>query len=729
MKLLRKTGNRDSKNSAKPNSGLSFLDNSTKLNLSDFSNINKTLTKQILKSLKPENLIGEGAVGKVYLVDQKYVVKEVTPCVADPNSKLYEYCADILKIKDEIPNIPGGDGKIRYILPNLLSEILIGMIQGDMFSFTRTIGSILSESKDEVKVYIVMEYNQPLVKDQKISMKMDTKQFLIFLFQIAHGLFASQQKYKFTHYDLHIENLLWKYSSEEIRYSLPNFDLSLVVNSPVIFKMSDFGLARLETDTTMITPAVDKFPQNTYGEFSPSYDILSILGSICIANKYRGIFQPLFDKDPDLHRFMFMFLLWVLNDKEIQLSSDLAKTRDEIGNKYYTQITSKKNFFTFRPKTQGDFVKYSQAKSMVNIVNFLARVLIATNHGYLSNKPSTTIELGQVDSFSKVVLFSPKIPKSKKYVEVPIDESILLRSYRIVTKNVPKDYNFTISDKQIEYCPFQENYITAIFMKDITNYQFSFQCCKLDIANYLVDKNQSGFAINGGFFDIKGDYLPIGPYKDDYFQTHKHKIPKGYQDVFGHVLLENNQLRISRSVKNEKVLSTGPILIERGEIVFNPDDNRFTCTDSKTAGKTVIKERARDITVSGHYEYSSDNNTCFRKYVEDEQTYPRCDKIQPGELSHADNPNPRSALCILRDGTYVFLAVEGRGNRGIGMDLYTLSLTIKESFPDVVSAINLDGGRSSTLAWRTENDKTVYISNPDRDYVYPVGNILTCLKK
>ena len=707
---------------------MKLLRKSRKLNISDFSNIDKAVTKQILDSLKPENLIGKGAVGRVYLVDQKYVVKEVSPCVADPNSKLYEYCADILKIKDQIPNIPGGDGKTRYILPNLLSEILIGMIQGENISFTRTIGSILSESKDEVKVYIVMEYNKPLVKDKKINMDMDTQQFLIFLFQISHGLYTSQQKYKFTHYDLHIENVLWNYADKEIRYSLPNFDLSLIANSPYLYKMSDFGLARLETDTTLITPAVDQFPQKTYGEFSPSYDILSILGSICISNKYRGLFEPLFAKDPDLHRFMFMFLLWVLNDKEIKLSRDLSKTRDQIGEKYYTQITTKKNFFTFRPKPEGDFLKYSKSKSMITIVNFLARILISTKNGYLSNKPSTTPELGQVNTFSKVVLFNPKIPKGKNYVEVKIDDSIFLRSYKIVTKNVPKAYNFTISEKQIEYCPFQENYITAIFVKDISKYNFSFQCCKLDLANYLVDHNKPGFAINGGFFDIKGDYLPIGPYKDDYFRTNKHKIPKGYEDVFGHILLNNNTLTISRNLNDENVLTSGPMLIERGKIVFDPEDKRFTCTDSKTAGKTVVKERARDITVSGHYDYSVDKNTCFRKYVEEEETYPRCDKIQPGELSHADNPNPRSALCILRDGTYVFLAVEGRGNRGIGMDLFTLASTIKESFPDVVSAINLDGGRSSTLAWRTINDKTVYISNPDRDYVYPVGNILTCLK-
>ena len=709
---------------------MELLKKSKKLNLSDFSNIDKALTKRILSSLKPKNLIGEGAVGKVYLIDKKFVVKEVVPCVADPNSKLYQYCSDILKIKDQIPSIPGGGGKTRYILPNLLSEILIGMIQGEMISFTRTLGSILSESKNQVKVYIVMEYNQPLVKDKEINLDMSTKDFLAFLFQISHGLYISQQKYKFTHYDLHIENILWKkWDKGEIRYSLPNFDLSLSVNTPVVYKISDFGLARLETDTTLITPAVDKFPQKTYGEFSPSYDIISFLGAICISNKYRIFFEPLFESDPDLHRFMFMFLLWVLNEKEIQLESDLSATRDKIGNKYYTSITTKENFFTFRPKTDGDFIKYSKAKSMVNIVNFLARILIAKKYGNLSNQPSMTPKLEKIDTFDKVVLFQPEVPKGK-YIEVQIDDSISLRSYNILTKNTPKSYNFTLSDKQVEYCPFQENYITAVFVKNTKDYRFSFECCKLDVANYLVDHNRPGFVINGGFFDIKGDYLPIGSYKDKYFKTRKHKIPKEYQDVFGHVLLVNNKLSISRKVTDEKVLSTGPILIEGGEIVFNPDENRFTCNDSNHAENLVVKERANDITISGYYEYSSKDNVCQRQYVEDEQTYPRCDKIQPGELSHADNPNPRSALCILNDGTYVFLAVEGRGNRGIGMDLNTLSSVIKNSFPNVVSAINLDGGRSSTLAWRTSsNPKTIYISNPDRNYVYPVGNILTCLKK
>ena len=128
-----------------------------------FSLILVQLIKTNAKKEKPENpvVLFPQAIG----VFEKWnyttgaTIRTSSPCVADLNSKLCEYCADILKIKDEIPNIPGGDGKIRYILPNLLSEILIGMIQGDMFSFTRTIGSILSKSKDEVKVYIVMEYN------------------------------------------------------------------------------------------------------------------------------------------------------------------------------------------------------------------------------------------------------------------------------------------------------------------------------------------------------------------------------------------------------------------------------------------------------------------------------------------------------------------------------------------------------------------------------------------
>ena len=60
----------------------------------------------------------------------------------------------------------------------------MGMILGEMeetLSFTKTIGSVLLESENDVKIYIVMEFNKPLLENKKINSKLNinAKQLLI----------------------------------------------------------------------------------------------------------------------------------------------------------------------------------------------------------------------------------------------------------------------------------------------------------------------------------------------------------------------------------------------------------------------------------------------------------------------------------------------------------------------------------------------------------------------
>lgn len=86
-------------------------------------------------------------------------------------------------------------------------------------------------------------------------------------------------------------------------------------------------------------------------------------------------------------------------------------------------------------------------------------------------------------------------------------------------------------------------------------------------------------------------------------------------------------------------------------------------------------------------------------------------------------------MCTLKSGNIVFITVEGRGSRGVGIDLKELALAIKKAFPNVVNCINLDGGRSSNMAWTSPNNPSkVYIANPNHMYQYPVGNIITFQK-
>jgi len=692
------------------------------LKITDFKN------PEVTQELDESQLIGQGAVGRVYLTDN-VVVKEIIPCQANLNSALYQYCEDLKNLQSEdIPSIPGGNGKRRYSLPNLLSEVATGMILGRMkesVSFTPTLSSNISE---DLSVYITMQANKMTVEDRILNpaLKMNSdnpKTFLYLLFQISHALLTAQEKYKLTHYDLHIENILWTDWSENKRYlsyPLPNKDERLVIPQnycPFLLKISDFALSRVETRNSLVTPLIDTYPEKTYGEFHPSYDIVSLIGTILIDNKYRVAFDEVFT-NLDIYKFMIIFSLWVLNDTQIKLSSGMSKPqldaiRDEIGNKYFTKIGSVENKFNFRPRKECDFVTYSNAKSLVKVVNFLAKILenkrFALNTNTTSDKVIYLKRLAKYKEYNYVSEYVPEIsvknyPKPGKtlgnYEEMQIDDMMKVRSYHVLTNLPPKNFNFTIEDKQLDTCPIQEHYMTALFVdKDyMKTHQIKLDCCKLDPANYMLKNNKSGFVINGGFFDIKGDYLPIGPYKDANSNFHNnHAIPEKYADVFRYVTLKNNKLKIKKSYNpDEELFSTGPILIERGEIVFDPYDERFDCTDLKHAVGDVLELTDDTITTSGYYEYKSENLSCSREFVPQVKTYPRCDRIMPGELSHADNPNPRSGLCILEDGSYMFITVEGR---------------------------------SSNIAWRTQKGDKVYISNPDHVYPYPVGNILGIMKK
>ena len=176
---------------------------------------------------------------------------------------------------------------------------------------------------------------------------------------------------------------------------------------------------------------------------------------------------------------------------------------------------------------------------------------------------------------------------------------------------------------------------------------------------------------------------------------------------------------ITQTYNNEdQICASGPVLVFDGKVVYHADENRFFCADEKHNADLMISQDEDRIRLKGYYDYDN----CKPKLVKDEKEYKRCDKINPGELQHGNNPNPRSALCILRSGDYVFVCFEGRSNKGVGIDLEALSRTLLLTYPNIQHAINLDGGRSSVLAWKTNNK--VYCSNPDRFYYYPHGNII-----
>jgi len=754
------------------------------LNVNDFHMTND-FTNRLYSQMTRQNLIGEGGVGKVFLVENgKYVIKQANPCVRD-NKILQEYCQDIINLvedEDEIIMIPSGENKYRYIIPNLLCEAAIGFFFTDLVDqlisphYSKTLGSFILYDGVNVEIYFIMEAHKPVILTRRFdkqikqfidpNMRLQTPiHYLYLLFQVSHSLLQAQQYYKFTHYDLHIGNILWDEYPKNINYisyPIPNRadNLRNIIipknRCNFMLKITDYGLSRMESRNVLITPKIDNFPDATFGEFNPSYDLISFLGTTIMASGGYNPFSFVFS-DLELFESMLRFILWFFKDTDIIIPRNpnlrqLQNKRNEIGRKYWTQFRSKEeDNFGFRPKPiELNLVAYYNTRSMVEVVNRLAEILYQNKSVLLYRAGEDVLNIRRLSENYTTYAPIRSLPDSNNPIPIPgkgeiatqmkefiFDSNIItINRYKILINALPEDYNLTITNKQRDECPLQEHYITAVKIdktgSKFKGYSFKSLCCKLDPASYLRENRIYAIAINGGYFNIRGDYLPIGPYRDNMINTNQYEIPEKYKDVYGFVTInELGDLQITKSIPSNYsyLFASGPIMIDDGEIVFNPYEERFAC-DVKTnikPGIRVLEETEDDITVSGYYKYgyNSKDKPCKYEVIEDVKTFPRCDRINPGELSHSDNPNPRSALAVMNNGDYILITVEGREQRGVGMDLKILAKSIKSTFPNVKTLINLDGGRSSNLAWRSPLDpNTVYITNPAHLYQYPVGNIL-----
>jgi len=280
-------------------------------------------------------------------------------------------------------------------------------------------------------------------------------------------------------------------------------------------------------------------------------------------------------------------------------------------------------------------------------------------------------------------------------------------------------------------------------------------CCKLDIFSHLNDFD-FGLAVNGGFFDVNNTFRPIGPYKQfndssSYLSTLN--IPPLYQQYYAYILIKNNKFTIiptsffinsnnsdplSFSDFTDSLLAqindadfsfvSGPILVFNKKILFNSDTlNHISLingnyVDIFQCSKSSLPSTSKYLQYTGGPRYSFTSSGIKPSFSPEPFQVANCDQISPGELAHASNPNPRTALLLYPNGDYSFLVVEGRDQRGSGLDCAQLSFIC--SSLGCSSAVNLDGGTSSNLAWATSDGYITGIS-PYKLSEYPVGNILT----
>ena len=698
--------------------------------------------------------LGAGGAGEVYeIVDQEYVVKVSDPCKYRRNptiraiDAIKTYCNQMIE-QNSITVIPHED-KSLILLPNFLSE---GLIAGYITSliedkytlhFARHMGIYISPI--ELRTYLIVEKLMADVQNV-INQKSDV---YLMLFQIAQGLSVAQETYRFTHYDLHGENILYELSDPNIEYygyPIPtnNGIVKIYIrNAGYLIKITDFGLSRMETNKAIINPRVDTFPVVSHGLFHPFYDFISFLGSLLINTN-----MPLSQK--------FNSLLSI--SEKTELLSFILKEQRPTGYsdeqflnllvlRHYSQNTQGQ--IIWRPAKLQEVI-YENVSNVYDILIWLSKKLIGIQMGQINVPDEAKIqEIQQLDRYIlQKYLYSTSgitLGPLNDTTRTIIDDGIQLFSGYVYNINPLKSYNLTPSKRYVETCPFQTTYNHVVFIDTKAafdkGYSFKFDCCKIDPIEYMRDK--IGVVINGGFFDIKNTYQPIGPYRqvngNKFYETNL-QIPELYRQYFALISIYKGELKFNlmNDIDNiqvseaDYVLASGPILVWEGQQVF--DENMvettqvinnittkiFQCTSSRNTSKLVQ--------LNSRTNYTLEDNKCMSQTVPDSSVVANCDNIDPGELSHAGNPNPRSMIIFRNNddglGDIALVVVEGRTDRGDGMDLVQLSrlaMGLK-----AIYAVNLDGGRSSNIAWRTGGN-VVYNVNPSRQYRYPVGNVISLI--
>lgn len=308
-------------------------------------------------------------------------------------------------------------------------------------------------------------------------------------------------------------------------------------------------------------------------------------------------------------------------------------------------------------------------------------------------------------------------------------------------------------------CEWKTQYITHAVIKkrEINkdnninlNYKFRFDCCDIDLRNYFQsEKIEKGICINASFFRILNDYTPIGYFKYDGY-TNDTSIPQFYNPFFRSIIITENGYSLDivstdyARGNGYNAMTVGPILIENNIKIFtehilnifvNNENSAngppgkisiFQCSEREKGNKDKTGDR---FLPEEDREYNVCNNDDKNDIPSPFNYVPNCETIKPGELSHASNLNPRSALIICNDGSIIFVYVEGRGARGSGMDMVQLANYCEYlgTFHNGTKhAINLDGGMSSNIVWRS--DEYIKSTNPEHQFTYPVGTIISCVK-
>jgi hypothetical protein len=330
--------------------------------------------------------------------------------------------------------------------------------------------------------------------------------------------------------------------------------------------------------------------------------------------------------------------------------------------------------------------------------------------------------------------------ESKEYLSLKtkfFDKKDVLSFDSIDKVNIGKNtqvsnFSFKMDNNSIQYINL------ASFNLNTNDINLIQTCCGITGPQYLENntycnnKNFTYTTINSSFFDIKKSLKPVLIYKDksniyknkQQFINNIFSVNEKYLDLYKVLLWNNHKDYKLISYKNDflnnyenyydkyiYILSVAPLLYDFN----NPNINEVNNLKQFWLEKENI-----------------DIFNCNPDLNKDTPNELSCKTINPGELSHAEQRNPRSIL-IIENNLMHFMVIEGRGSRGDGMKFSEIRDFCQKFFNNLKYVISLDGGASSHIAVKPSNFNHSIVLNPtyvntikDRspyELYYPVGSI------
>lgn len=662
------------------------------------------------KTNKQKRIGEKSSFGEVYPVkNNDNIIVKITNICSQRCNFTRNQCAHTRQNDDILYRVPH-DCKELLSIPNYFSEGLIGIILSNdiMKKYTPSLSKTYAHQYDRSNTlsYTVMEklhetWFMPSIKD-----------IGYFLFQIFHTLDVLQELYMFTHYDLHLNNIMTRKNTKSYLSIYPVGDGNYIYfKDDKDYVIIDYGFSRIETEDIILKPSVmfmingledhrnrNRFESVDRYEFNPYYDAYCLLYNFYTELLKSSDLSPVFGKFVG-HVCSEFFGGGFYDNGAILAEFDKRSIVKDYFRPIPELLSRRSESGEINPVLTPKALKHIVAKFITDNLQNGQNVLRMNDFKYYMKRYGVCVTGGIMNTSiikeDEIRFFNSVEARFKLETFYPMN---MIKE----NGNEPEIYDInTIIKDDVFYhvCLFdQEKAINR-------GYKASFICCNIDIRNYMRKATiKSGIAINGSFFRIRDNYMPIGYSKTGKLLS-EDEIVKEYKDDYQCIVIRHDgRLDIASTgqkySQHDQIITPGPQILKDGKMVEKYTNNvqdKYYCRNP------------------GENDNREDSMFKDGKY--------NCERITPSELKNLKPENPRAAFFTRKDGIIGFVYVEGRGAEGKGVSAKDLANICLSN--DAINAISVDSGMSSQMVWRKRGEDVIYSTNDKHEYSYPVGNIIS----